>query len=398
MRDSSKKMVVLLSILPWDFFIDYYRELAVSLSAYGTVVFVHPGEPINIYRNFRNIFLMRHLFFSFRSYWGKLVVYTPFTILPFTKYSSIRRLNEILMKLFLRLLISIKSIGRRKFLIATYPFEESVIKQFQVDKTIYDCIDYPGSGVDSGDDLLMKKRHEHLVEMADAVCVNTEAFKLLCSRAKRLVKIPAGYPLSKFQGKTRLPTPNSLHSVPRPLVGFIGYTFVRMDIKLLLSVATRNRDASFVFVGPLVGDLRYSNVSRQKIREFYHLWKRFSSLSNVYHFGVHAKEDIAAYISSFDVCIIPYDLDQRPNQYTNPIKAYEYLYFGKQIVATPMKPLMDFKEYILFANTPEEFSFKLHKALNTKLIPREISKRKSIASGNDVMKKAHAIMELLPSI
>ena len=283
-------------------------------------------------------------------------------------------------------------------MIVTYPFEESVIKQFQVDKTIYDCIDYPGSGVQSGDDILMKKRHEHLVEMADAVCVNTEAFKPLCSRAKRLVKIPVGYPLSKFQGKTYFPTPNSLHSIPRPLVGFIGYTFVRMDIRLLLSVAARNRDMSFIFVGPLVGDLRHSNVSRQKIREFYHLWKRFSSLSNVYHFGIRAKEDIAAYISAFDVCIIPYDLDQRPNQYANPIKAYEYLYFGKQIVATPMKPLMDFKEYILFANTPEEFSSKLRKALNTKLSPREILKRKSIATSHDVRKKAHAIMELLPSI
>jgi len=294
--------------------------------------------------------------------------------------------------------IQIDWIGRRKFLIATYPFEESVIKQFQVDKTIYDCIDYPGSGVQSGDDILMKKRHEHLVETADAVCVNTEAFKPLCSRAKRLVKIPVGYPLSKFQGKTHFPTLNSLHSVPRPWVGFIGYTFVRMDIGLLLSVAARNRDVSFVFVGPLVGDLRHSNVSRQKIREFYNLWKRFSSLSNVYHFGICAKEDIAAYISSFDVCIIPYDLDQRPNQYTNPIKAYEYLYFGKQIVATFMKPLVDFKEYILFANTPEEFSSKLRKAMNTKLTPREILKRKSIASGHDVSKKANAIMELLPTI
>jgi glycosyltransferase involved in cell wall biosynthesis len=151
--------------------------------------------------------------------------------------------------------------------------------------------------------------------------------------------------------------PVDLQQIPHPRLGYVGIIKAQLDFLIVLDLATRHSQWSFVFVGPK-GNLGMDAM----------LVDQLSGLPNVHFLGNKPKEIACAYPQHMDVCLLPY----KANDYTKfiyPLKLHEYLAGGKPIVGTPIRSLLDFAHVIKLANTPEEWA----RAITASLAPDAVA-------------------------
>ena len=85
-------------------------------------------------------------------------------------------------------------------------------------------------------------------------------------------------------------------------------------------------------------------------------------LPNVYLVGNQRYELIPSFLSDFDVCTIPFLLNQ-VTLATDPVKIYEYLSQGKPVIATDMPELAQCGDMIYIGKNPEDFAGKVDAAV-----------------------------------
>ncbi len=174
--------------------------------------------------------------------------------------------------------------------------------------------------------------------------------------------------------------PADLTRIPHPRLGYVGIIKTQLDFRLLLELASRHEEWSFVFVGP-----------RGKLGADAPLVDRLSELPNVHFLGHKPIEVACAYPQHMDVCLLPYK-DNDYTKYIYPLKLNEYLAGGKPIVGTSIRSLLDFVHVIKLASTHDEWS----RVLTESLLPEAVSidqieKRRSIARQVDWDTLVHTI-------
>ncbi len=141
----------------------------------------------------------------------------------------------------------------------------------------------------------------------------------------------------------------SLKDIPKPIVGFVGYTERRMDFNLLKEVILAQSDKSFVFAGPIAA-------------EYTPDW--FYELKNIYCLGNIPYSELPQLLKGYDLCIIPFKKDEVSSTIF-PLKLFEYLGAGKSVVSTNFNP--DLKYYtedsVVYCEDAECFSKSLNELL-----------------------------------
>jgi colanic acid/amylovoran biosynthesis glycosyltransferase len=166
--------------------------------------------------------------------------------------------------------------------------------------------------------------------------------------------------------------PADLAGIPRPRIGYTGRIKRQLDWPLLLDLSSRHPEWSFVFVGPRALDPEVENFVQ-----------KMSNRRNVYFLGSKSQQDLAAYPQHFDVCIMPYRMNDY-TQYIYPLKLHEYLASGRPIVGSPIRSLQDFDHVIKLAETTDAWS----QALRDSLAPgacssAQVEARRSVARKHD---------------
>jgi glycosyltransferase involved in cell wall biosynthesis len=182
-----------------------------------------------------------------------------------------------------------------------------------------------------------------LVKAADLVFV--DSLKILADfapMARRVYRVQQGVNDCFFDSGSYKSSfvSQDLASVTRPIVGYVGSLHEHVDYGLLRVVAERRRDYSLVLIGP-------------KVCESADLTKLLC-MSNVYWLGPRPHTHLPAYISNFDVCIIPYLL----NPFTEgvfPTKLFEYMAAGKPIVSSPLPDVLEFSTHVAIAENCEQW-------------------------------------------
>lgn len=147
------------------------------------------------------------------------------------------------------------------------------------------------------------------------------------------------------------PEAADLQAIPHPRIGYVGVIKKQLDLALLLALARRRPDWSFVFVGP-VGHLGEKAA----------LWQALVALPNVHAPGARPARDLPAYAQHFDVGQMCYDV----NDYTNsifPLKLNEYLASGRPVVSSRIESVLPFGEVVGFATGVDEWESALAAAL-----------------------------------
>lgn len=126
-------------------------------------------------------------------------------------------------------------------------------------------------------------------------------------------------------------------------VGFLGAFEYFIDFQLILDIADKLRDTSFLLVG--------------SGREFKYVEEQVKTrkLNNVVLSGAVSHADIYKYIKDMDICLNVFK--RIPISHgACPIKLFEYFVMKKPVISTRLKELIKIdKDFILFADTVDEY-------------------------------------------
>ena len=167
--------------------------------------------------------------------------------------------------------------------------------------------------------------------------------------------------------------PEDLKAIHHPRVGYIGVIKSQLDFDLLVSLASRHQNWSFVLVGP-----------RNRLNEHdTQLAERLSQMANVYFLGGKPVEVLPAYMQHMDVCIMCYRIDGY-TKYIYPVKLHEYLATGRPVIGAPIDSLRAFSEVVTLAQSTDEWSAALSASLQSDANAKErLDARQMVARRHD---------------
>lgn len=210
-----------------------------------------------------------------------------------------------------------------------------------------------------------------LIEQADEVIIHSEGLmekKGGINPNTRLV--PNGVDFDLFATPDQ--EPQDIQPIPHPRIGYVGMIKKQLDFDMLLKLARRHPEWSFVMVG-----------ARGYLGEETPTVDALSQLPNVWFLGKKSVRELPAYVQHLDVCTMCYKIDDY-TKYIYPLKLHEYLASGRPVVATPIRSLQAFSGVIELADTEDEWSQAISKALaNHEQSAQRIDERRRVAKQHD---------------
>jgi glycosyltransferase involved in cell wall biosynthesis len=161
--------------------------------------------------------------------------------------------------------------------------------------------------------------------------------------------VPNGVDYNAYAGSR--PEPLDLAKIPHPRIGYTGQLKRQVDWALMVELVATHPEWSFVFVGPV--------SPHPELRA---IFDALSRQGNVHFLGAKSAQELAAYPQHFDVCLMPYVIDDY-TRYIYPLKLHEYLASGTPTVGSPIPALKEFAGIVALADTPEGWSSAISEAL-----------------------------------
>lgn len=207
--------------------------------------------------------------------------------------------------------------GRKPILWFYTPMMFSFAKHIDAAAVIYDCMDELANFKHASPEI--KDAERALIRRADVVFTGGislyEAKKHLHDN---IHPFPSGVDTGHFSAaRGYMEEPADLSAIPHPRLGYYGVIDERLDLDLIGRAAAARPDFSFVFVGPVV---KISPADLPKA-------------PNIHYLGQKAYEDLPAYLSGWDVALMPFAINDA-TRFISPTKTPEYLAAGCPVVST----------------------------------------------------------------
>jgi hypothetical protein len=308
---------------------------------------------------------------------GGVWLLSPLQI-PYAGYAIVRRCNDTLLAIQIRLVRRWLGFGRSMVWLFN-PLSWRVARTLRPALTVYQCVDDLGAvpGVVSE---VIDQEEQHLLREADAVVVTSEPLlQLKGARARRVLLSENAVDYEHFNTPRRIP--EWLDRLPRPRLGYVGaLSDYKVDLSLLASLGERNPDWHIVLVGTIgEGD---PDTSLTLLR----------GLPNVHILGPEPYSMVPGVLHGFDVCLLP----NRLNRYTTamfPMKFFEYCASGKPIVGTPLPSLRRYWGSCYLGSDIDGFERAIREALCEDASKAEA--RKSLAREHDWGQRVERILQFL---
>jgi glycosyltransferase involved in cell wall biosynthesis len=267
----------------------------------------------------------------------------PF-MLPFGQNPIVRRLNRASVEATLRG-AAIKLEMNRPIVVSTVPNACDYLEGIDSRQIIYYCVDdfarWPGHAYE-----YIRDMEQALIQRSDTLIATSHTlYQRLLASGKPTHLLAHGVDLELF---TREPFEEhpALQGIPHPRAGYFGLFDERSDQDLIVALARRMPDFSFVIAGPVA-----VNASRLRAH------------SNVYFTGALPYSDLPALVKGLQVLILPYSNGALATS-ISPLKLKEYLVTGKPIVATPIAEVLLQKDRLFVASDATEWEAALRAALS----------------------------------
>ncbi len=239
-----------------------------------------------------------------------------------------RFLWNAMLFLWLRILLAVTGFGSRdRVLYVSNVYYAPLLPLFPRRLMLYDCNDdplsFPGApGWVAG----CFRQVSRDADVVTAVSVGLVE-RLKEAGAKDPVLLGNGVDYEMFQRSAAAGIPSDMKGLGRPVIGYVGAIAQWFDFGLVEAIAERFSGASIVLIGPVFRDVE--GDARRLAEE----------RRNVIFMGEKGYDDLGAYLSSMDVCIIPLEANEL-RRLADPNKLYEYSAAGRPIVT------MAFSEYV----------------------------------------------------
>lgn len=289
---------------------------------------------------------------------------------------------------WLRLLVLKHVVKRLGFLSPVlwiyHPSDVFLVGRLGEEVVAYDCVDEIAAW--TGDPHLcrtIQQNERRLLELADVVF--TTARPLYEARKREnantyLVENAADYAhFSRAQESGAIPA--DVAAIPRPIVGFVGAIRQRkVDVQLLAEVARSCPHWSLVLIGP---------VCETQVK------LRLSVLPNVHLLGYREYQTLPDYLRAFDVCMIPYRVDNEYIRNVFPMKFFEFLATGKPVVTTGLPSLEKYGDVVAIAHSPQQFIEGVKRGISGAGAERDVMARMTLAKENSWEKRIGQMVMLV---
>ena len=192
---------------------------------------------------------------------------------------------------------------------------------------------------------LVKRNYNYVDQNADMIITVSEALTKTFVKNKNIHWVSNGVDIDYFSDAFKT------EKTDVRVVGYVGKIQDRVDFDLVEKCLKKFSKVLFVFLGPV-----YSQQKR--IRG---LKKKYSNI--VFRGDVHYTK-LPQEMKEFDIAIIPHKVDNFTNS-MNPLKLYEYLSAGKQVVTTAVAGVDGISENVYLSANDDEFIENLQKALDS---------------------------------
>jgi uncharacterized SAM-binding protein YcdF (DUF218 family)/glycosyltransferase involved in cell wall biosynthesis len=341
--------IVCFSSIDWQFIWQGHQEIMSTLAAQGhRVLFlentgVRAPQMRDLPRVRQRIRNWRRGTKGFRQERPNLFVFSPLVVpLPYSRVA--RWINRWLLARALKRWM--RATGLYRPIVWTFlptPLAVDLIRELDPQLTIYYCIDDFVSSSPGARRIVASE--QRLFRDADLVFVTSERLRARAAKFNDRVHLfPFGVNFERFDAVRAEsgPAPDDLQSLAHPVVGYVGGLHQWVDQELVAAVARRLTGATFAMVGPAQTDVTV-----------------LEGQPNIRLFGQRPHDELARYISGFDVGIVPYKLSEyTANVY--PTKLNEYLVMGIPVVATDLPEIRRFNgdhgEIVSVAGTADAFA------------------------------------------
>ena len=216
---------------------------------------------------------------------------------------------------------------------------------------VYDCMDELSSFKNAPIEL--KENEAKLIKKADIMFTGGNS---LYHAKKHLHRNVHAFPSSIdkehfFTARAKYSREEVHENIPHPRFGFYGVIDERFNMELLEDIATKKPDWNFILVGPVV------KISEDSI----------PALDNIHHLGGKSYKDLPAYLSEWDIAIMPFALNEA-TRFISPTKTPEFLAAGKPVISTSITDVVEpygNKGLVYIADTADEFIEAGENILNT---------------------------------
>lgn len=223
---------------------------------------------------------------------------------------------------------------------------------------------------------------------ADLVVVTAEHLLEIKSHLNpHMILVRNGVDAQTLQEGLRVvgPLPEELVSARRPILGYIGGITEKLDLSLLCRLAARleTSGGTLALVGPV-------NVGVGEAAELVARLRRSPAVRFV---GARPAGDVPQFLRAFDVGLIPYKPGDQARA-IDPLKLYEYLAFGKTVVAVDIPSLRRFHDLVHIAANAEDF-LELAVRARAETDPVQAQRRREAAAANSWEHRAEQISAAL---
>src|SRR3972149_125492 len=224
--------------------------------------------------------------------------------------------------------------------------------QFKEKLTCYDCNDDVGFFYSQNFNKRKKlsAMEANLTRKADIVFSTSKyLFNLRKMQNPNTYYLPSGIDFTIFNKSisSDCKIAPELEAISKPIIGFVGgMVNSKMNWEWIREASVSHPKWTFVFIGPCVEQPPFY-ITQQK---------------NIVFLGPKPQEILPAYITGFDVCLIPYQ-GEAFLRACQPTKTFEYLAAGKPIVASWIHELEEYSNIVFLSRTMEEFVRNIESAL-----------------------------------
>lgn len=305
-------------------------------------------------------------------------------VIPKGKYTLINNINGLYLRTKIDKLFSDNNYD---FIVVTHPSQLLYLSKHvrQKAKIIYDCMDsYKDFPMNKYSKNRVIKLEKKIINIASNIIVSSTQIKnnLISTykiSSQSIKTINNGVDINNFNiNKLSQVTSNELlnkeNNISRKIT-YIGTISNWVDLKLVIDTADFFKKDTFYLIGPIDID-----VPKQLP-------------DNIIFTGPKRYELIPLYIGESDILLMPFKLNDVVKS-VNPVKLYEYLAMGKDIIATKYSETLRFSSLVYLYSSKKEF-FHYISILGKEKNEETIEKRILFAKKNSWQSRASALTEIL---
>jgi glycosyltransferase involved in cell wall biosynthesis len=265
---------------------------------------------------------------------GQLRVLSPVAGLPFANmYRTVNKWNQSVLAQQIR-----GAMPGPYILFPMLPGSVDLIPHLTPVVTVYDCVDFHTEFEGLVNPTVVGNMEREIACHSRLVFATSDKLKSRMDEFHSDVRLlPNAAEVDHFAKTQSAHVHPALADIPGPRVGFIGGIGSWIDQEFIAGLAQARPNVHIVLIGPVE-----TNVAT------------LERCPNVHFLGLRPYQELPQFLAGFDATLMVFRNNEL-SQAVNPIKVYEYLAAGKEVISTPMYEVVTkMKDLVWVAGTPDE--------------------------------------------